>query len=213
MINCFAFSIRDGGLMVVSPAMNPTTALFDELDALGEVRAIVSPGAFHHLGMPAWKERYPSVPLHATSSGISHIAKQHKGIDLGLQGIEALGPLLPENIHLAETPGAKHPDLVAFIEGQDGKWTWFTNEILGNSPSLPGNFLVRTVFKLTKSAPGLRVITPALWLIGGKKPSVKAFLTDQLASRPPSRLIPCHGDVLAADDLAARIGAEFDRAL
>lgn len=209
LINTLAFRVPDG-MLVVSPGIDPAPALLDELDAIGPVVAIASPGAFHHLGMPAWKERYPSVPFFATSSGLTHIAKQHKGLDLGLQGLDALRPMLPDHITLEETPGAKHPDLLAFIRSDDGSWSWFTNEILGNQPTLPANFLVRTVFKLTKAGPGLKVPTPVLWLIGAKKPVMREYLLKQLIERPPARLIPCHGDVLAAPDLAERMRVEFE---
>jgi hypothetical protein len=53
-----------GGLFVWSPiALAP--ALRREVDALGEVRWLVSPNKLHHLFLGAWKTAYPSARLYA----------------------------------------------------------------------------------------------------------------------------------------------------
>jgi len=51
--------LRDGGLFVHSPVgLDASTRR--EIDALGEVRAVVAPSVFHHLHVAAWIEAYPS---------------------------------------------------------------------------------------------------------------------------------------------------------
>jgi hypothetical protein len=47
-----------GGLFVLSP-VHPDPELRREIDALGEVRAVVSPSLFHHLHVAAWMAAYP----------------------------------------------------------------------------------------------------------------------------------------------------------
>lgn len=50
--------MADGGLFVHSPvALNDD--LRREVDALGEVRAVVAPSVFHHLHVQAWVDAYP----------------------------------------------------------------------------------------------------------------------------------------------------------
>lgn len=122
-ITCSAVRIQGGRFLILSPAIDPPSALFDELDALGGPGAIVSSGPFHHLGMPAWRARYPDVPQFATTSGLDRIPKQHKGVDLGLQGIEALQPLLSQNVVVKETPGMKHADAFVTVTSPDGTVT------------------------------------------------------------------------------------------
>lgn len=68
--------LEDGGLFVWSPV-----ALTDELraavDALGEVRFLVTPTAMHHLALPEWKRAYPRARLFAapgSRSRAEHIA-------------------------------------------------------------------------------------------------------------------------------------------
>lgn len=50
--------LASGGLFVLSPvALDAATRR--EVDALGEVRAVVAPSIFHHLHVGAWMEAYP----------------------------------------------------------------------------------------------------------------------------------------------------------
>lgn len=51
--------LSGGGLFVHSPvALDPETR--KEVDALGEVRAVVAPSLFHHLYVGQWMEAYPN---------------------------------------------------------------------------------------------------------------------------------------------------------
>jgi hypothetical protein len=50
--------MKSGGLFVHSPvALDDTTRA--QVDALGEVRAVVAPSLFHHLHVGAWMKQYP----------------------------------------------------------------------------------------------------------------------------------------------------------
>jgi hypothetical protein len=50
--------LADGGLFVLSPVpLDDATRA--EIDAIGEVRAVVAPSLFHHLSVRAWQEAYP----------------------------------------------------------------------------------------------------------------------------------------------------------
>jgi Domain of unknown function (DUF4336) len=50
--------LREGGLFVHSP-VGLDAATRAEVDALGEVRAVVAPSVFHHLHVGAWMAAYP----------------------------------------------------------------------------------------------------------------------------------------------------------
>jgi hypothetical protein len=210
-INCIAVRLQGDDLMVVSPGTDPTPEVFAELEALGTVVALVSPGAFHHLGFPAWHAQYPDVPLYTTTSGVAHIHKQHKGNTFDLRGFEAFAALLPESMTAEETPG-KHGDLLLRFPTDAGE-TWMSNEYVSNIPELPKAWLVRKIFEWTDSGPGLTLITPLLWFMGAKKPALKAFFQQRLDQHPPQRLVPVHGDVITGDDLPGRLQALFDSKL
>lgn len=60
--------LGDGGLFVHSPvAIDAQTRR--EVDALGEVRAVVAPSVFHHLHVRAWMDAYPDA-LFAACPGL-----------------------------------------------------------------------------------------------------------------------------------------------
>ena len=50
--------LADGGLWCHSP-IAPSPELFAQIDALGEVRHLVSPNKIHYAHIAAWKARYP----------------------------------------------------------------------------------------------------------------------------------------------------------
>jgi hypothetical protein len=57
--------LSNGGLFVWSP-VGLSTALKQQVDALGSIRCIVSPNRLHHLYLPEWKSAYPNARLYAS---------------------------------------------------------------------------------------------------------------------------------------------------
>lgn len=208
-INTAAVDMGDGTLLVLSPGTNTSDAAFEELDGLGTVTALVSPGAFHHMGLPEWSARYPDAGLYGPTSAIAHIAKQHPDLK-ALQSLDALRPLLSDAFDLDEVAGCKHPDVFLALH-QDDAVTWFTNELVSNNTDYPKGFLIGTAFKLTGNHPGLNVNSLAAMLIRAKKPKVRAYLEAKMAVAPPTRLVPMHGAVLEDADLAQKLGAVLAR--
>jgi len=54
-----AVELHDGGLAVVSPIRTLETDAVAQLAELGPVRFLVAPNHYHHLGLAAWRERFP----------------------------------------------------------------------------------------------------------------------------------------------------------
>ena len=212
-INTIVIALSEGGLLVIGPSIDTSEAAFAELDGLGRVVAIASPGPFHHLGMPAWQARYPEAKLYASPSGVDRIPKQHKGAGLKLHLTSELQSLLPDHVLVCDAPAMKHADLHVVIKGAEGENTWISNEVLCNSPELPASPVFAFLFKITGSGPGLAVNSLACKLIGAKKKPLGEFFRAQLDEHPPTRLIPSHGDVLEGSDVAARLRALIDAKL
>ena len=53
------------GLVVVSPPCRVAADVFEALSRHGPVRALVASNAFHHLGLPEWKARFPEAVVFA----------------------------------------------------------------------------------------------------------------------------------------------------
>ena len=65
-----------GGLWCHSP-IAPDAELFDEIDALGPVRHLVSPNLLHYASIAAWKRRYPSALAWASPGVRERAAARH----------------------------------------------------------------------------------------------------------------------------------------
>ena len=206
-----AVDIGDGNLLVLSPATDMTDADFQDLDKLGTVTALVSPGAFHNMGLLEWSGRYPDAGVYGPGPAAKHIAKAHPKLK-PLQDLDALGALLPDDTKVYEVDGCGQPDALLVVTRADGT-TWFTNEIITNWAGWPSKLMFRVIFKLTGSGPGLNVNTMALMLLKGKKPAVKAFYEGKLGQHPPTRLVPCHGEVLDDANLKDRLAEVLARRL
>lgn len=202
-INSSAIDMGTGGLMVVSPGTNVPESDFAALDRLGTVKALVAPGSYHHMGLPEWSARYPEAGLFGPTSAIAHVAGQHRALK-ALQPLDVLQRLLSDEFVLEEVNGCKHPDLfLALTRG--GAVTWFTNELISNNATYPKSFVFRTLFRLNGDHPGLNVSRVASMLIRANRRSVRTYLEGKLASVPPTRLVPCHGEVLDDPELGRKL--------
>lgn len=78
---CALIRLNDGALFVWSPI-----ALSDELraavDALGEVRFLVTPTCMHHVALHAWRQAYPNATLYAAPG--SRTRSKHIAFDSDL---------------------------------------------------------------------------------------------------------------------------------
>jgi hypothetical protein len=212
-IHTLAVRLGGGTLLVAGPGTEVPAASWAELDGLGEVAAVVSAGPFHHLGMPAWKARYPGARLFAGAVGCKRITAQHKGVDLGLEELAALQPLLPDHVHVGEVAGMRQPDLHLVVEDGRGGSTWFSNEVLTNEPDWPAATPIKLLFKLTGTGTGLTVNHFTRLAFGGARRPIGDFFRAELAARPATRLVPSHGDIVEGADLPERLRAVFDAGL
>lgn len=210
-INSLAIALGNGGLAVVSPGTDLEDSDFEELDRLGLVEVLISPGAYHNLGLPAWNARYPDAGLYGPSSAIDYIAKAHKALK-PLNDFEALASKLPDDVRITEMPDMKYADAMVIITRDDAV-SWFTNECITNGAELPSNPIFALLFRLTGSTTGLNVNTLSLRFVGGKKKPLREYVLATLESDPPTRLIPCHGEVLNDPELPSRMREMVDRRL
>ena len=212
-INMASIALGDGRLLVFGAGIDVSDEAFAELDGLGTVAAVIAPGPFHHLGLPDWRARYPDATFVASAGGLARIPKQHKGIDLELRGVDALAGMLPESVRVCDVDGMKQADVHVSVRSADGGETWFTNELISNQPELPKQFAFRTAFKLFGVGTGLELNGLTMLLTGSKKGPVGSFYRRELDAHPPTKLLPSHGVLLEAADLAGRLREILDRKL
>jgi glyoxylase-like metal-dependent hydrolase (beta-lactamase superfamily II) len=209
--NTFVARILGGGLMVVSPPVGATEELFSELAKYGEVKVIVAPNGFHHLGLRVWRDRFPKARVFAPSQAFARIARRNKKAG-EFESFDALQPLLGPDVVVAEGPSTKCGESWCCVRGENG-YIWFVSDILANMPKLPSNFIVRQIFKWTGSGPGYRLFNLALKFIVADKKHFLRTLLAAMEERPPAVVVPAHGDILQHANLAAETKALLASAL
>jgi len=126
--------LERGGLLLHSPS-EPSPELVEAIDALGEVRWIVAPNCFHHLGVAATAARYQRAKV----VGPRSVVDRNKQVELHMEiGDDAFGEATPEleRVHLAGCPFLDETVLfhrptgsligadLLISAGPEDHWTW-----------------------------------------------------------------------------------------
>ncbi len=182
-----------GGVLVASPPCRAAESVIRAMDEFGGVRALVATNAFHHLGLQAWKARYPDAAIFAPAQSIARLAAK-----TGLSGIRPLaeaGALLGERVSLTDMPHYKTGETLVRIRAADGL-AWYVTDVILNLAELPAHSVVGLVFRFSGSAPGLRLnrIAP-LFMVKDRK-ALWGWITAEAERDCPRWLIPAHGDLV-----------------
>jgi hypothetical protein len=199
--NCFTAKLPSGGLMVISPPSRATAAEIGDLAAYGPVEAIVANNGYHHLGIGSWREHFPRARGFAAPGAIKRIGKNSK--DAGeLEPLSALRPLLGDHVAVIEAPASKAGESWAWAKIAGG-YAWYGSDVLANMEQLPSNFVVRALFKWTKSAPGYKVFNLATKLLLSDRKRALGQMLDDVRKHPPTVMVPAHGTILVSGSVAA----------
>jgi len=181
------------GLVVVSPPRGVGEAVFDDLARYGAVRALVAPNAFHHLGLPAWKARFPDAAVFAPTQAIARVEKRTQLRDI--RALADAASIAGPNLELVDMPHYKTGEVLVRIRTERGA-VWYVTDIIMNFPVLPNHPIARIVFGLSGSGPGLKFnnVSP-LFMVKDKK-ALRQWFADEFRKAPPRWLIPAHGDIV-----------------
>lgn len=198
--NSFTGRLADGRLFVVSPPSKMSDAGHATLTELGGVGAVVANNGFHHLGLRAWRDRYPGARFFAPEAAIPRIRKRNLEAP-ELTPLRELLPLLGPDVGVHEVADTKCGEMWCWSRISGGS-AWYLSDILANMQGLPSNFLLKWLFKLSGSAPGYRVFNLALKFTVKDKRAVLRALAAAMKEVPPTIVVPAHGPVLRGDGLA-----------
>jgi hypothetical protein len=199
--NCFTAKLPSGGLMVISPPSTSTPAEIGDLAAFGEVEVIVANNGYHHLGIGRWREHFPRARAFAAPGALERIGKKNKDAGV-LEPLSALQPLLGDHVAVVEAPASKAGETWAYAKIAGG-YAWYASDVLANMEQLPSGFVVRSLFKWTKSAPGYKVFNLAVKLIFSDKKRGLGKMLEDVRKHPPTVMVPAHGAIVMTASLAA----------
>jgi hypothetical protein len=198
-----ALAVRgEAGLIVLSPPYRVQQRVFDELQAYGPVRGLVASNAFHNMGIPEWKQRFPAAAVFAPAQSIARVERK-----TGITNIRALADakaLTGATVELTDMPHYRTGEALARIRTPQGV-AWYVTDVMLNWNELPANPLWKFVLRLSYGR-GLRYNRIAAIFMVRDKKALRRWLAQEYERDRPRWIIPAHGDIadLAADPQAAQ---------
>lgn len=193
------------GLVVLSPGNGVESRALDALAELGDVRALVATNAYHHLGQPEWRKRFPNAESYAPPGALPRLAK--KAASVPFRSLAELA--LPAGVRWEDAPGFSIGETIVRFDSPEGV-VWYSGDLLTNIVRMPGP-PASWLMKLTGSAPGFRLFKLGTWLFVKDKKAVREWALERLAKEPPIAIVPAHGPAIDGGDLAERALAELRR--
>ena len=181
------------GLVVVSPPCRVAAGVFDDLAKYGPVRALVASNAFHYLGIPEWKARFPDAAIFAPAQSIARVAKR-----TSLAGIRPLADaasITGPNLELIDMPHYKTGEVLVRITTACGL-VWYVTDVIMNMSELPRHPIAKLAFGLSRSAPGPKFNNLAPLFMVRDKAALRRWLCDEFRKAPPAWMIATHGDIV-----------------
>ena len=181
------------GLVVVSPPCRVAAGVLDDLAQFGAVRALVASNAFHYLGLPLWKARFADAAIFAPAQSIARVEKHSK-----LSGIKPLADaasIAGPQLEFIDMPHYKTGEVLVRITIERGI-VWYVTDVILNMPVLPKNPIVKLMFGLSRSGPGLKFNNVAPLFMVADKAALRRWLADEFRKAPPVFLIATHGDIV-----------------
>ena len=183
----------NGGVLVASPPCNVEAEVFGALAERGPVRALVATNAFHTLGLAPWKARFPAAAVFAPQQSLQRVTKVS-----GVAGIRPLGEaaaITGERVTLVDLPYFRTGEALIKVSTAEGL-IWYVTDIILNLPRLPPHPLFNVLFRLSDSAPGLRLNRIAPLFMVRDRSALRHWLANEAGREKPRWLVPAHGDIV-----------------
>ena len=171
----------------------------------GEVGAVIAPNGFHHMGVAEWRQKFPSARFFAALETVMRV--RAKNPDAGpFEPISLVSLIAGPCIGIGEVEDTNCGETWVWVE-VDGGHIWFVSDMLANLPKRPSNPVGKLLFWLTKSAPGYKIFHLGLKFIVKDKRATLRALAAEMTQRPPTVVVPAHGQPLEGSDVAEKTDA------
>lgn len=200
-IGMHLLELPGGGVLVHSPTWCGE-GTFDAIDALGEVRAILAPNHFHHLGIERFRARYPGAIVVAAPGARPRLGKKGHA---GLAELDALAALLPAGARVLACDHVKSGEVWLTWPTPDGPALIVCDGFFHVTRPVRG--FAGWVLRRMKIAPGLCFGWTYKALVVRDRAGYRDWASRTIAEVAPAWLIPSHGAALRDDALAERLVA------
>lgn len=183
---------------------NPTAGLgndvHQQIAATGEVRCLIAPNLFHHLGLREWLERYPGAEVFSSQTA-AHRINRKSGIRP--KPIDSLKARLPGGTRILTPAGLKNGEVWVGLEAGPDRIL-----VVGDAFfSLAGPFrgLSGKILRAMRTGPDLQVPRTWSWLHCRNSQEYGAWFSRATKYWAATVLVPCHGDVVRDSKLGRRL--------
>ena len=192
----------EGGLVVLSPPYRAHREAFDSLQRYGPVQGLVASNAFHHMGIPEWKQRFPAAAVFAPAQAIARVQRK-----TGIADVRPLSDahaLTGGRVEFTDMPYYRTGEALVRIRTPRGI-AWYVTDIIVNVNDPPANPLFRLLFNIFYG-PGLHYNKIAPLIMVRDKAALKRWLAEEYRKDQPRWLMVAHGDTvdLSAEPQAGR---------
>lgn len=189
-LNCVAIRLGTGGLCLYSPAAGLGAETLDSLAKLGSVEVLLAPNHYHNKALVEYQAAFSQAQLLATAEGAPRLTNV---TGLAFDLLEDVGLALPDGAAFVMPKGLKTGEV--WIATQTGLIV--VDAFAG--PAKPGGDPA-----LLKTFPRYGVGYPHHY-----KTWAKAFV----AQKAPTRLVPCHGQMVTDKALPEKLIALIEGAI
>lgn len=184
----YALKLPSGGLLVHSPTRDRGD-VHAGLDALGTPEILLAPNHYHHMGLAAYRAKYPSAKAVASDGARPRLERQgHKG----LASLDVAQERLPRGARLLACKGVKTGEVFLSLDA-GGQRVWIVCDALFHVQR-PLTGFMGFALKRLKTGPGLCVGQTFLWLALADRRAYRAWLDERLDDERPQKLLFSHGD-------------------
>jgi len=194
------------GLLLASPPCRIGDHAFDAIAERGPVAALIATNAFHTLGLAAWKARFPAAAVFAPAQSVLRVTKV-SGVT-GIRPLAEAASIAGDRVELVDLPYFRTGEALIKVHAANGL-IWYVTDIILNVPRLRPHSLFALPFRLTGSAPGLRLNRIAPLFMVRDKVAERRWLAAEAERDKPRWLVPAHGDVVDLGATPARLTELF----
>lgn len=190
-LRCTAIRLNDGRLCLYSPVQGIGQKALQSLAEIGEVAFLLAPNHYHHKGLKEYVKSFPNALLCAPDYAAPRLQKV---TGLSFSSLETLEALFPAGIAIVTPDGLKTGEIWLRIENAD-KTAWLLVDAFCGPKIGKGNAEAE-IPETLKTFPVYGT---------GDRASYRSWVSKQIGNDRPEILIPCHGAVVRAKDLPAKL--------
>ena len=189
-LRCVAILLTDGALCLYSPVAGLGDTALSSLAAVGRVKMLLAPNHYHNRAVGQFSKAFPDAKLVCTETARPRLEKV---TGLSFQSPDCLDGELPGNVVVRMPDGLKTGELWFRVQIGRGL-AWIVTDAFRGPAGSVGE--VADELQMMGTFPGFGVKHAETY---------KHWIAEEVECAPPDLIIPCHGSMIRAANLAVQV--------